>query len=749
MQMMDAPKANPEKLLSIVEDARAGKVVLPSFQRSFVWDRDNIETLLASVLEGYFIGTLLMLDTPADDPMFPFRTVEGLEQVHPEVSARAHGTLRLLLDGQQRISSLFYALYAPPGVALKWATYPHRFYLDLELALSGDLDEAVIGVSTQDRRRLREVDEGVASNRIVPFTSMRDFDTFTDWLEEQERWQRDDRRAVRQLFRRFQEFMIPVVSLSADTGKQNVINIFERINSTGVNLSLFDLAVARLYTKKIDLRSLWDAFRTEYPAVAQVVRPEAIFRVITLLQGREPRKASLLDTLDALDPAEFHARWADAATAVVTAHTRIRTHYGAVTNVWIPYSTMIVPLAALLYRLAQSRGREDAYRKVDGWYWANVFSQRYDSAVDTKSMSDLRDVLAWIDTGSVPEWIRRLDPATLNLDVDEPRSAVYRGLMCLVVRQGAHDFLTGQSVNLAQCQDDHIFPKAVYGKRFPVDAIRNRTLISAPTNNEKRHTQPSAFMEECLQGHGGDEERLLDTLASHFISPEAHLALQLNEFDEFVSERAASLHLAVASVLPEMSAPTEVLSQETLGLPTSQVTSSDQPNVWLVRAGANGAQERLALDESIAVIGWDDLGDLSSIRSREALESLFVQTYGGDNVNRLRNYVGQVWAFRSRIQPGDLVVLPLKTSHKIAIGRVTDGYQYRPDLPLGARHTQPVEWLVTDLPREAFGQQVLNSLGAFMTVCKLDRNGADEHIRAAVGQDSRKGAPDLDNEGVL
>jgi len=80
VQTMEPPKANPEKLPSIVEGAHAAKVVLPSFQRSFVCDRDNVETLLASVLEGYFIGTLLMLDTPGDDPMFPCRMVEGLER---------------------------------------------------------------------------------------------------------------------------------------------------------------------------------------------------------------------------------------------------------------------------------------------------------------------------------------------------------------------------------------------------------------------------------------------------------------------------------------------------------------------------------------------------------------------------------------------------------------------------------------------------------------------------------------------
>jgi len=63
---IETPKPNPENLLSIMRDAYAGKVVTPEFQRSFVWAREDIEQPLVSILQGYFIGTFLMLDTPSD-----------------------------------------------------------------------------------------------------------------------------------------------------------------------------------------------------------------------------------------------------------------------------------------------------------------------------------------------------------------------------------------------------------------------------------------------------------------------------------------------------------------------------------------------------------------------------------------------------------------------------------------------------------------------------------------------------------
>jgi len=83
---MDIPKANPENLLEIVKDAYRAKVVVPEFQRSFVWSRENIEEFLASIIQGYFVGTFLMLDTTPEHPMFPFRVVEGLETVNGQVN---------------------------------------------------------------------------------------------------------------------------------------------------------------------------------------------------------------------------------------------------------------------------------------------------------------------------------------------------------------------------------------------------------------------------------------------------------------------------------------------------------------------------------------------------------------------------------------------------------------------------------------------------------------------------------------
>jgi len=153
-------------------------------------------------------------------------------------------------------------------------------------------------------------------------------------------------------------------------------------------------------------------------------------------------------------------------------------------------------------------------------------------------------------------------------------------------------------------------------------------------------------------------------------------------------------------------------------------------SVWLARAGKNGENEALAIENNIVTIGWNELGDLSPAKERQDLYDMFETTFPDAGKGRVANHVGQVWAFRARFQVGDLVVLPLKTQSAIAIGKITGDYQYRTDLGDSAKHTRPVEWLKTDLPRTMFDQDLLHSFGAFMTVCEIKRNDAEQRIRA-------------------
>jgi restriction system protein len=170
--------------------------------------------------------------------------------------------------------------------------------------------------------------------------------------------------------------------------------------------------------------------------------------------------------------------------------------------------------------------------------------------------------------------------------------------------------------------------------------------------------------------------------------------------------------------------------------------------VWMVRAGKTGERENLALEENLAVIGWEAMPNLQGrVQSRDDVLALCQETYPEAKLNTLRNWAAQLWAFYQRIQKGDIITLPLKTQSAIAFGRVVSGYEYRSDLPEDTRHTRRVTWLRKDVPRSALDADLLYSLGAFLTVCQIQRNNAEARIKALLEGKPSLPAPPTSADG--
>jgi restriction system protein len=168
--------------------------------------------------------------------------------------------------------------------------------------------------------------------------------------------------------------------------------------------------------------------------------------------------------------------------------------------------------------------------------------------------------------------------------------------------------------------------------------------------------------------------------------------------------------------------------------------------LWMVRAGKRGERELLALNKNIAVIGWEDLPDLSKIQSREQLSELLKKTYLDKKPKTVINWESQIWPFIHEMKKGDLVALPFKSRSVILIGDVLGDYQYRSDLPADSRHTRPVKWK-GEFPRTAFEQDLLDSLGAFMTVCRIQRHDAEERVKAIIAGKPFKSKPIVPSGG--
>lgn len=151
---------------------------------------------------------------------------------------------------------------------------------------------------------------------------------------------------------------------------------------------------------------------------------------------------------------------------------------------------------------------------------------------------------------------------------------------------------------------------------------------------------------------------------------------------------------------------------------------------WVIRSGKFGERDSWALANGFSGGGWHELPDLTPYTTKDEIAQIVASAIGG-SPGRQQTHTAQVWAMRSRIKPGDLLVMPLKTTKQIAIGRVTSGYVYLADEPdPEKRHGVRVDWLRTDIPRTAVKQDLLFTLGSALSIFAPSKNHAVARLEA-------------------
>ena len=549
--MIEVKEVNLFKLL---DDVRKGIIVIPDFQRDFIWELRQIEELLNSVINGYFIGSILLLESSLDNQRFAPRLIRGVQQ--NQINRHGNNTIKYILDGQQRITSLYYAFFEPNVPLSDDTDFVCKFYIRPDvLDIFGLSDPEDIVRRLRLRRELKDKlfeiyksQYGVDIKYLPTMGIFKNKETFNAYINSNSSLTKSYIDRLREIFDRIQRYTIPVITLPPCTPDEDIINTFERINRTGTPLNIFELAVARYYLIGINLNTLRNRIRNR--PFLDILDEVSILKVMALLKDLEPKSQNLLRLVDVQNSspqvlAEFNNLWERAVNYLDKALDRVRRVYGAVKikigkkNIeLIPYTTMIVPLAVMLYEI-ENRGNHAAlYNKVDLWYWSTVFSQRYTHAADTKSFSDVKAMQNWFAN---PQ--KKPDDLTPNFDYVKTEmlkaarsSALGKAFYNQLILNNPMDLLTGQPITISECQIDHIFPSSRFGRA--ADNIFNLTLLDKNTNQKKKDKLPADFLNDCMSSHGNDMNSLKRTLESHFISEKALEALQQNNLDGFIQARA-------------------------------------------------------------------------------------------------------------------------------------------------------------------------------------------------------------------
>lgn len=242
-----------------------GKLQLPDVQRGWVWDDEHIQSLLVSIARSFPIGAVMLLET-GGEARFQVRAVEGVDlppNTNPE---------ELILDGQQRLTSLTQVLKLDKPVATRDAKkreFKLHYYFDIEKALLGPqaLEDAIVTVDEQrtqreDFGRTVVLDLSTREKEIdafhFPCSQILNSDDWEQALSEHapEKLARF-MKFRRQVVEPFRNYALPVISLKKETSKEAVCLVFEKVNTGGVPLSVFELITATWAADGFNLRDDW------------------------------------------------------------------------------------------------------------------------------------------------------------------------------------------------------------------------------------------------------------------------------------------------------------------------------------------------------------------------------------------------------------------------------------------------------------------------------------------------------------
>ncbi len=595
--MKDAQKPDHISMNTVISRLREGRYVIPDFQREFEWKPWDISELMRSIFLDYYIGSLLLwkgkkesFEALACEPVYG----------HTDSSGKEH----IVLDGQQRLTAMYYTFLAPDKPLPNRANR-YLYFIRVDYFMEEAFDKAFeYDWSRRGPKLLKDRDAQFEAH-MFPLAIIGESGwALYKWVQDYEKyWQgkaeladeSGDGAAGKMAAHHAsmvagfgehikgitEQYQIAYIELDRDLEVDKVCDIFTQINSRGVQLDVFDLINALLKPKGLQLKHLWRKAKGRLEFVDSSKMNVYILQVMSILrqnycspkylyyllpgqekQVRDPDGTRRTEILIP-DVEDFEKRWVVAVDALESAVKLLRhpQEFGAISSNYLPYVSILPVFAALQsYIKSLPPNRQlDAQKKLRHWYWASVFTNRYSGSVESTSARDFLDVKEWInDPAAEPGLLLEFKNRFKNLELRKETkrgTSVYNGIFNLLVLQGARDWMTGNVPQHGDLDDHHIVPVS-WGGNLSGDAVHtilNRTPLTAETNRHViKDRLPNEYLPELIESNG--ESTVRATLESHFISPAAQAILLRDpftseDFDAFIAERQRTLQDAIENLL--------------------------------------------------------------------------------------------------------------------------------------------------------------------------------------------------------
>ena len=594
--MFDSTK---EDLIAILRKAEEGKLQLPDFQREYVWGDDDVRSLIASIAKGFPVGALLTLETGSAITFKP-RLLAGVpkKDVEPD---------ELLLDGQQRITSLFQAAFStrPVRTRLRKTVEIERYYfLDIKKAVDNGaaVIDAIIGVPADKVVRTnfgKDIDLDLSTPdkeyEQDMFPLNRAFDSrnwFYGWRDFWKPHGRDiidlERDFYANILEKIERYKMPIIRLDRKNTREAICLVFEKVNVGGKKLDAFELLTA-IYagdkTKPTNLRDEWNGNSSKGAVgikqrligednprkVLQTIASTDYLQNCTLLHTREVRierakegkkdkdlpqiacnRQALLDL-----PLSAFLKYSRGIEAGFIDAAAFLNEQKIISSRDVPYPPQIVALASMFAILGKKAQNVPAREKIVRWFWSGALGELYGASAETRMAKDVPGLVEWIaDNGPPPKSIDDAIFQQKRLRTLRGRiSAAYKAIHALLMRHGCRDFIHGDGVELMtffnrKIDIHHVFPQKWCKQRKldrrVYDSIVNKTPLSKESNIAVSGDAPSVYLKRIEKQTGISSSALDEILRTHLIEPQF---LRADDFEGFYDSRIKSLSLIIGEAM--------------------------------------------------------------------------------------------------------------------------------------------------------------------------------------------------------
>ncbi len=539
-----------KKYSTLLNEIETGQIKIPQFQRQFVWDLASSAKLIDSILKGYPIGTFIYWRT--NERLRAIRDIGNIKLPEPKEGE----FVNYVLDGQQRITSLFAALR---GETIIRDNGKHEDFSSIYIDLDAQKDEDIVVVEVVGKKPFTYVKLTDLMNQGRRF--------FNDFPEKYD----DTIDNYREILQSYQFKGINLKQAEIDIATE----VFTRLNVGGRDLTLFEIMVAKTYDpqREFDLSEKFDELRVELSqSKYDTISASSILQLTSLLLERECKRKTILK----LEKQKFIDTWFEVVECVKSAVDFFRS-YGIPVSKLLPYNALIVPFGYFFYHHPNNpTGKK--LQLLEDFFWRVSLGFRYSSAVEGKLVQDI-DKIDQILREEQPryEWSINTTPDFIkNNGYFSTGKSLTKAILCLYTIFKPKSFDNHLDVNIDNSwlkiatskNYHHFFPKSYMRKNKPeveywlYNHIVNITIVDGYLNKNKiRAKAPSRYMSEFSNCN----VHLKDTMKTHLIDDLETYGILEDDYDLFFNSRLNKISKELtARIIPQESDSIELITYEDL-----------------------------------------------------------------------------------------------------------------------------------------------------------------------------------------